>query len=170
MLSSIETATRASAIQEIEYLQRWYARATDLLGTNQAELVAEGSAIYHRIFSPDVEITSTEKDAELRRANGISEWLDVVIGVLSPMGTTQHFIGTQLVEFQSLEIDDLGNVKSGAAVLTSHLQAWHDISPDQVYLFVGTYTSDVSFRTDAGWQIWRMNLERETIETRTKIC
>ncbi|MGA0433496.1 MAG: hypothetical protein ACO3MC_07430, partial [Luminiphilus sp.] len=30
------------ARQEIEYLQRWYARATDLIGTNQADNIEAG--------------------------------------------------------------------------------------------------------------------------------
>ena len=39
------------AKQEIEYLQRWYARATDLIGSNLPDQIEEGRDIYHRIFT-----------------------------------------------------------------------------------------------------------------------
>ena len=49
--------TAVGATQNIEYLQRWYARATDLIGTNDPANIEEGRAIYHRIFTPDVRIS-----------------------------------------------------------------------------------------------------------------
>ena len=50
-----------SAISEIEYLQRRYARATDLWETNLAESGAYKTAIYQNIFVSNAEITSAEK-------------------------------------------------------------------------------------------------------------
>ena len=47
------------AKQEIEYLQRWYARATDLIGSNLPDQIEEGRGIYHRIFTPDVSIQAS---------------------------------------------------------------------------------------------------------------
>ena len=44
------------AKQDIEYLQRFYARATDQIGTNIPENIEAGRAIYHRIFTPDATI------------------------------------------------------------------------------------------------------------------
>ncbi len=43
------------------------------------------------------------------------------------------------------------------------------MTPDQLFLFVGTLASDASCLNVARWQIWRMNLERELTGTGTKI-
>ena len=45
--------------QEIEYLQRWYGKATDLIGRDTPEDISAGRAIYHRIFTPDVKIRTS---------------------------------------------------------------------------------------------------------------
>ena len=42
--------------QEIETLQRLYAKATDKLGKKSPEIRAEGRKIYHRIFTPDAKV------------------------------------------------------------------------------------------------------------------
>ena len=59
----VRAATRgeiALARLDIEYLRRKYAKATDLLGVNTPEAIAQGTAIYHEIFTPDARIrTST---------------------------------------------------------------------------------------------------------------
>ena len=47
---------RTVAMQEIEYLRKSYARATDQIGQNTAGSIAEGRATYHRIFTDDVTI------------------------------------------------------------------------------------------------------------------
>ena len=44
------------AKQEIEYLQRLYARATDQIGTNVPENIEAGRAVYHRIFTQDLSL------------------------------------------------------------------------------------------------------------------
>ena len=151
---------------EIEYLQRWYARATDLLGHADKDSIAEGSRIYRRIFTPDVEVTVTGNRIDERQSSGIDGWLDVVTSALGPLGPTQHLIGTQLVEIEALAVDSDNAVSSGRALMRSYLQAWHDMPDGQVWLFIGTYTSDVRFTAGAGWQICRMNLHRETGELR----
>ncbi len=151
---------------EIEYLQRWYARATDLLGQADKDSIAEGSRIYHRIFTPDVEITITGNRIDERQSSGIDGWLDVVTSALGPLGPTQHLIGTQLVEIEALAVDSDNTVSSGRALMRSYLQAWHDMPEGQVWLFIGSYISNVRFTSGVGWQIWRMNLHRETGELR----
>lgn len=166
MLTSDETQSHSHNRHEIEYLQRWYARATDLLGEADEQSVSEGTAIYQRIFTPDIEITVTGNRTEERRSSGIDGWLEVVIGALSPLGPTQHLIGTQLVEIQTLSMQVDNRIASGTALMRSYLQAWHDTPDGQVFLFIGTYTSDVRFTPGIGWQIWRMNLNRITGETR----
>ena len=44
------------AIQEVEYLRRWYAKATDLIGVATPQSIAEGRAIYHRIFAQGAQL------------------------------------------------------------------------------------------------------------------
>ena len=48
-MSCNEAAAKTQAIQEIEYLRRWYAKATDQIGTATPEAIAEGRAIYRRV-------------------------------------------------------------------------------------------------------------------------
>ncbi len=52
--STLERQARFQSTLEIETLQRRYAIATDLLGHSAAGSIEEGTAIYHRIFTPDV--------------------------------------------------------------------------------------------------------------------
>ena len=73
--------TTVGATQNIEYLQRWYARATDLIGTNDPSNIEEGRAIYHRIFTPDVRISASDPGANREfAAQGPDRWVDVVAG------------------------------------------------------------------------------------------
>ncbi|NIO43282.1 MAG: hypothetical protein GTO41_25890, partial [Burkholderiales bacterium] len=82
---------------EIEYLQRHYALATDLIGLNTEESIARGRAIYRRVFTPDVKIRATEKGELVFAAVGPEAWLDVAAGALSVFDKTQHLVGTQIV-------------------------------------------------------------------------
>ena len=61
------------ARQEIEYLRRLYARATDLIGTGDEQAKSQGLAIYERIFTPDVTIRTTGNDTPYE-ATGASDW------------------------------------------------------------------------------------------------
>ena len=58
---------------------------------------------------------------------------------------------------------------SKKALLSWEVTYRHSMTTYQIYLFVGTLASDASCLNVAGWQIWRMNLERESTGTRTKI-
>ena len=69
-MSDTGSAELAVARQEIEYLRRWYARATDLIGRNTPEAIEEGRGIYRRIFTPDVSIAATDRGAVLFSATG----------------------------------------------------------------------------------------------------
>lgn len=156
----------AVARQEIEYLRRHYARATDLIGQNTPASIAEGRAIYHRIFTPDAEITVTIKGQETLSSKGPDEWVQVVVGALSTSFTaTQHLIGTQIVDIKSLPAE--GASATGEASMTSYLQAWHD-GKDIVDMFMGTYTDQVRYTPQAGWQIYRMNLDQTAHEVRKR--
>lgn len=162
---SSASVAKVVARQEIEYLRRLYARATDLIGVATPESIAEGRAIYHQIFTPDAEITVTSDGRVTLRSSGPEEWVDVVIEALGTrFTTTQHLIGTQLVSIESLPSANV----PGKASMTSYLQAWHD-SADAVDTFIGTYHDHVRYTPGLGWQIYRMNLEQVAHEVRQRL-
>jgi len=145
------------ARQEIEYLQRWYARATDLIGTNQADNIEAGRKIYHRIFTPDAAIQASDPTGAYFKVTGPDEWVDVVDGALSVFDSTQHLLGTQIVDIESLPDE---NGQGGVALMSSYLQAWHH-DPDRVIdIYLGTYVSKVRYTQGLGWQIYDMRLEK----------
>lgn len=145
------------ARQEIEYLQRWYARATDLIGTNQADNIEAGRKIYHRIFTSDASIQASDPTGSYFKVTGPDEWVKVVDGALSVFDSTQHLLGTQIVTIDSLP-DEEG--QGGRGSMTSYLQAWHH-DPDRVIdIYLGTYFSEVRYTPGVGWQIFDMRLEK----------
>ncbi|TXS95069.1 nuclear transport factor 2 family protein [Parahaliea aestuarii] len=154
---SPEALARTVARQEIEYLRRQYARATDLIGLNTPEGIAEGRAIYRRIFAADAKIAATEGGKTGFSATGPDAWVEVAAKALAVFATTQHMIGTQLVEIHSLPDAD---GKGGEASMTSYLQAWHDDPGRLVDIFIGTYHDTVRYTPGVGWQIYAMELER----------
>lgn len=157
---------QAIARQEIEYLRREYAKATDMIGIGTSDAIAEGRSIYQRIFTPDVDFSVSGSGALPLAATGPDGWVDVVHGALGPMGPTQHLIGTQLVEFDVLEWDEQCVVTEGAARMQSYVQAWHDQAEREVWLFLGTYFDEVVYGRELGWQIKAMELRRVTGENR----
>ena len=145
------------AKQDIEYLQRFYARATDQIGTNIPENIEAGRAIYHRIFTPDATIAASDPAGTEFRVTGPDEWVKVVDGALSVFDSTQHLLGTQIVELEALPDSD---GRGGAGSMTSYLQAWHH-DPDRVIdIYLGTYFSKVRYTDGIGWQIYDMRLEK----------
>ena len=50
--------------------------------------------------------------------------------------------------------------------MESYVQAWHDTTDEQVWLFIGTYLDEVVFTPGVGWQIKHMELRRVTGEMR----
>ena len=150
------------ARQEIEYLRRLYAKATDMIGTNQPALVAEGTEIYARIFTPDVVIASYDKKGEVGfESQGASGWVDVVADALKVYTSTQHLIGTQLVDLHQLDLNDEGQIVAGSASMESYLQAWHEHDKQQrLWLYIGTYTDKVRFEPGIGWRIYEMALSQ----------
>lgn len=162
-MSCNEAAAKTQAIQEIEYLRRWYARATDLIGVATPESIEQGRAIYHRIFTVDAKLDAgPDREPQV----GPDAWVTLVLGALGELGPTQHLIGTQLAEIKSLELDDECNVVSGSAYMESYLQAWHEQKDEKVWLFLGTYFDDVVFVPGAGWRIEKMILQQVAGETR----
>lgn len=152
-----EAVARAVAVQEIETLRRLYARATDLIGLGTPEAVAEGRAIYRRIFAPDARITAGDDGRIDFSATGPDAWAEVVEQVLGQFAHTQHLIGTQLVLELSLP-DDRG--RGGEGVMESYLQAWHQDPGRVLDIFIGTYRDRVRYFPGMGWRIVEMHLER----------
>ena len=139
-----------SDVLEIENLRRLYAKATDLIALGGHENVEGARTIYHQIFTPDVDIkTSPGPDALI--ANSPDEWVDVVASALDEYRSTQHMIGSQLVQ-----------VNGDQAHMESYLSAWHQRPDNSVMVFLGTYVDSVR-RDASGWQISAMDLQRTMV-------
>ena len=160
-----EGFARSQAIQEIEYLRRAYAKATDLLGTGDASAVNQGREIYRRIFSEGARLSP---GVEPFSEKGPDAWARVVAETLGPLGPTQHLIGTQLVDISELQLDGQCRVMSGRAHMESYVQAWHEMPTAKIWLLLGTYIDEVSYMPGIGWRITAMNLRQVTEETRPK--
>ena len=155
------------ARQDIQYLQQLYAKATDIIGTNTEEGIEQGRAIYHRIFTPDAMIRAGGRDADPLVRQGPDGWVEVVIEALDQYSSTQHLIGTQVVEVESMDVDGQGAVTAGEGRMESYLQAWHENrSEGNVWLFLGTYDSKVRFTPGVGWQMYDMTLTQVAGELR----
>ena len=150
---SDERAATVADKHEIETLQRLYAKATDTIGHATPEKVAEGRAIYHRIYTDDVQIRTANTDGDPLVANGPDEWVDVVHSALQDYTGTQHLIGTQLTQ-----------VSGDEGEMESYLNAWHKNPDASVYYFLGTYISKVR-RMPEGWKIYDMTLRLDTSGT-----
>ncbi|MBM4206063.1 MAG: hypothetical protein FJ194_18265 [Gammaproteobacteria bacterium] len=151
------------ARQEIEYLRRWYCRATDLFGmTNNRQANAEAKRIYQRIFTPDARIRVTGDVARQLQAIGPEGWAMVVTNALQDYTVTQHLLGTQLVDIRSLTIGRKSSgpdeISEGEAGMTSYLQAWHVWPDKRLRVVMGNYVDQVRFVPGIGWQIHDMNL------------
>ena len=145
------------AKHEIEYLQRLYARATDQIGTKTPENIEAGRAVYHRIFTPEATIRASDPSGAEFRVVGPDEWVKVVDGALSVFDSTQHLLGTQIVELDSLP-DASGS--GGEGKMSSFLQAWHQDDDRVIDIYLGTYYSKVRYTQGIGWQIYDMRLEK----------
>jgi len=152
---------RTQSIQEIEYLRRLYAKATDMIGEANQDSIQEGRKIYHRIFAEDAVLSTGT-----RNVIGPDAWVDLVLGVLKPLGPTQHLIGTQLVDIDHLVMNEDGEVLSGSASMESYVQAWHERPDKKVWLYLGTYIDKVTFIGDIGWQIVAMKMKQSGGEIR----
>ena len=154
---------KAQARQEVEYLRRWYAKATDRIGEGTPESIAEGRRIYHNIFTIDAELrTSAEDEPKF----GPDAWVELVKEFLVPLGPTQHLIGTQVVDIEELELNKDCLVVSGSANMESYVQAWHEQLDNKVWIYLGIYHDHASFVSGIGWRIDRMSMEQIGGETR----
>ena len=151
-LSNDRAAEVADKI-DIETLQRLYAKATDEIGQTSPSKVEEGRAIYHQIYTPDVQIRTENPGTTPLTANGPDAWADVVFTALIDFVGTQHLIGTQLTQ-----------VSGDQGEMESYVNAWHKYPDGSVYYFLGTYISKVR-REDAGWKIYDMTLRHDTSGT-----
>lgn len=157
--------TLTLARQQIEYLRRQYARATDLLGTGTPAGIAEGTELYREVFTSDVDLRTSGGTATPFQATGPDAWVDVVVGALEEYSATQHLIGTQLVTVDQLTQHD-GVISAGQATMSSYVQAWHSTAAGKLWLFIGTYEDEVCFVPDKGWRICAMNLVQVSSENR----
>ena len=163
----VSSETMAAARQDIEYLRRWYAKATDLLGENTPESIAEGTRIYHRIFTPDAHIRTSGATTQPYEAVGPDAWAEVANTALESYVATQHLIGTQVVDIKSLVLNDACEVVSGSARMESYVQAWHELTDEnKVWIYLGTYFDEVEFEPGQGWRIVDMKMEQMAGETR----
>ncbi len=162
----MNSMARAAAAHEIELLRRRYALATDLIGKGGEAEIAAGTQIYEAIFSADVAIRTVSPDGQGYQATGPVEWAGVVSGALDEYCATQHLIGTQLVDFQQLDVDGQGGVVGGEATLLSYLHAWHARPDGVTYVFIGTYEDRVEFFPERGWRIVNMVLTETSSEKR----
>ena len=153
----VETMLAKQAIYELKHL---YARATDLIGLADDASIAEGRAIYHRIFAADASIGA----AGIEPVTGPDAWVDVVLGALKDYEATQHLIGTQLVEVASLPDE---NGRAGEASMLSYVQAWHS-TEGEVWLFMGAYHDQLTHTPGIGWQISKMMLEQMDTDRRER--
>jgi hypothetical protein len=147
------------AKQQIAELRRSYALATDLIGLNTEDSVAQGRAVYRRIFTPDARIGATGQEPTV----GPDAWVKVANDALKIYQDTQHLIGTQVVDLTALPDAD---GQGGAATMTSYLQAWHAKADGELWLFIGTYYDKLSYTPEAGWQIYDMMLQQVSGDTR----
>ena len=170
-LAFVTSPLFVQARQEIEYLRRWYCRATDLFGmTGNADANAEARRIYHRIFTPDASVQVTGATAKPLAAIGPDGWAAVVMKALNDYVVTQHLAGTQIVDIRTLQTstDASGQVQivAGTAGMTSYLQAWHVWPDSRLRLVMGNYVDEVLFVPGTGWQIRAMNLVHLSAEVR----
>lgn len=156
-----EGFARVRAIQEIEYLRRWYAKATDMIGEGSESSIREGREIYHRVFAEDAVLSTGAEDL-----SGPDAWVELVKQVLGPLGPTQHLIGTQVVDLEEHELDGQCNLVSGFARMESYVQAWHEMPDEKVWLYLGTYFDEARFTPGIGWQIHGMKMQQIAGETR----
>ena len=110
-----EAFAKTIAVQQIEYLRRAYARATDQIGLADEASVEAGRAVYRTIFAKDATFAVTGPETSPLSADGPDGWVDVVLGALGPMGPTQHLIGTQIVDIESITFDSDCQVTGGRA-------------------------------------------------------
>ncbi len=139
------------AKNQICELQRLYAIATDLLTDSSPQNITTATDIYRRIFTPQAEIHAAGVEPQI----GPDAWVELVSGALEVFAVTQHSIGTQIAQVSQLPD---GKNATGQGQLTSHLQAWHAKSDGDMWHFIGTYESSVTFSRQAGWQINEMHL------------
>ena len=158
-------AQEAQARQEIEYLRRRYAKATDLIGECSTQAIAEGRRIYHQIFTQDAQIRTSVGGQVGLQVNGPDDWVEVVQNALKEYVSTQHLIGSQLVVLNRLEVDAQGNPTAGEAEMSSCLQAWH-ARQDSVWIFIGQYLDKVRYHPGGGWRIHDMELVQLSGEDR----
>ena len=160
---------KAAARQDIEYLRRNYAKATDLLGITEEASFNEGLEIYRSIFTVDADFSVSGDGALDMSATGPDAWADIVEKILGPMGPTQHLIGTQRVIDLNVDISSDCKIQSGSAKMESYVQAWHDLPNSKIWHYLGSYFDNVIYVSGKGWQIEKMNLMRITTETRNKL-
>lgn len=153
----LRMAIATAARQDIEYLRRWYAKAVDFMTTRDPANVSEATAIFRRIFAPQAQISYTRGDAEEAKVIGPDAWATFTGAAVAKYNATQHLIGTQVVELESLVLNSDSSLRAGEARMTSYLQAWQ-AGDHLVRMVAGTYHDRLRFEPGIGWQISDMTI------------
>lgn len=158
------------ARQDIEYLRREYAIATDLYTLGDEASIKRARAIYERIFTPDALIRAVEGEQVNLSANGPLAWEEIVLEALAEYRVTQHLIGSQVATIDQLTFDENGGILNGKAHMVSYLHAWHVRAgaerDESVWVFLGNYDDRLVYNQGIGWQIAEMTLATTAQENR----
>lgn len=143
---------------EIRKLTVNYAKATDALGTGDAEQVAFGRELYRKTFTADAQV----KAGESPTLTGPDAWADFVMEALAQYTTTQHLVGSIDVQLDLPQ----GAAQAETGRMTTYLHASHELEPGgNIWIVLGTYVDEV-VRTPEGWRISRRTLGFTSSELR----
>ena len=145
-------------IEEIRQLTVNYAKATDALGTGDADRMAVGKELYRNTFASDAKVNAGDSEVFI----GPDAWADYVGEALAAFSSTQHLVGT--IDVKLGESIDGGPADTGT--MTTYLSATHEYAPEgDLWIFLGTYLDEVT-RTPQGWRISQRTLVNTSSEMR----
>jgi hypothetical protein len=149
---------RLADLEEIRQLTVNYAKATDDLGSADADRRATGRELYRRTFASDAKIEAGESGVKI----GPDAWADFVAEALAVFSATQHLVGTI-----DLELDDATDDKpASTGTMATYLYATHEYAPEgDLWIVLGTYYDEVT-RTAEGWRISKRLLTTTSAEMR----
>ena len=145
-------------IEEIRQLTVNYAKATDALGSGDADRMAMGRELYRKTFASDAKVNAGDSDVFV----GPDAWADYVGDALAAFSSTQHLVGT--IDVTLGESTDGNPANTG--VMSTYLSATHEYKPEgDLWIFLGTYDDEV-VRTPQGWRISQRTLVNTSSEMR----
>lgn len=151
------TLQQLADIEDIRQLTVNYARATDLLGSDDEHKRSQGRALYHVTFAPDAKVRAGESE----EVTGPDAWADYVMNALRIYSSTQHLVGTI-----DIHLDPAAQGPASTATMTTYLYATHEHAPGgDIWIVLGTY-HDQCTRTAEGWRIATRQLRVTSSEMR----